>query len=221
MSDTRFLPENSDIIAMKQLIEALGKEVWKNSLFVLTFANKYIWQVEDDFENDVEDLREDFTCQVQSWKSKIHTVLENDVGLDAEIVKNVKVLPAGGIDTPQLLPDDNYWLSELWIQAVSTARVLAQPALVKVNEHCLTNESTSANHGNFIHEQPLILAKIGRSIGEKLGVGEIGYEIGRHFGNAIVACQLMDVLLYRLVKLNNLFPESEIPDRTPIDKFEN
>ena len=205
MSDTRFLPENHNIVAMRRLNEILGAEVWKNTLFVLTFANQYIWQVEDEFEK-IEDLREDFTCQVKSWKTKIHSALEKDVGLGNQLVKHIEVLPAGENTTPQLLPGDNYWLSSLWEQALSTARPLAQPALVKINEHRLTSKTTSesVSCGNFIHEQPLILAKIGQTIGEELGVGQMGYDIG--FSEAV----LLD-----LGKRNNYFPE--IPDRTPIN----
>ena len=214
MSDTRFLPENDDITAMKHLTGALGMEVWKNTLFVLTFANHYILQVKDEFDN-AEDLRKDFTDQVKSWKSKIHSTLEKDVGLDPLIVKSIKVLPAGDSNTPQLLPDDNYWLSELWEKAVYTARPLAQPALVKLNEHRLTSETTSVCTDNFIHEQPLILAKIGKCIGEELGVGEMGYEIGRQYSDTLVACKFVHGVLYHLDKLNEYF--SEIPDRTPID----
>ena len=43
---------------MKKLTIKLGVDIRKNTLIVLTCDNKYIWMVEDDYEDDPEGLKD-------------------------------------------------------------------------------------------------------------------------------------------------------------------
>jgi energy-coupling factor transporter ATP-binding protein EcfA2 len=197
MSATRFVSGNPDIKAMWQLTNTLGQNMWKNALIVLTFANVYILQVEDDFDNP-EELRKNFLDEVESWRDVIHQAMQEEVGLDPELVKNVAVVPAGDYNTPEIVPGDGLWLSKLWKESISATRPLAQPAFVKLNTHRLVDASQPAAAG-LVHEQPLVLADIGQILGRELGVG---YQIAIGFAKA----QEMK-LLYYLAECNGYTSE--------------
>ena len=177
MSATRFVSGNPDIKAMKQLTDTLGQDMWKNALIVLTFANEYILQVEDEFDNP-ENLRKNFLDEVEEWKDIIHKAMQEEVGLDPQLVRNVAVVPAGDYNTPEIVSGDGLWLSKLWKEAVSATRPLAQPAFVKLNAHRLVESMDASQPTGLIHEQPLVLANIGKIIGKGLGVEQMGYMIG-------------------------------------------
>jgi hypothetical protein len=177
MSETRFVSGNPDIKAMKQLTDTLGQDMWKNALIVLTFANVYILQVEDNFDNP-EDLRKSFLDEVESWRDIIHQAMQEEVGLDPQLVKDVAVVPAGYCYTPEIVSGDGLWLSKLWKESVSAARPLSQPAFVKLNAHRLVENVDASQPACLVHEQPLALADIGKVIGRGLGVAKMGYDMG-------------------------------------------
>ena len=165
MSATRFVPGNLDIKAMKQLTATLGlgTDMWKNALIILTFANEYILQVEDDFDHP-EDLLKNFLDEVESWKDVIHQSMQEEVGLDQQLVKNVAVIPAGDYNTPEIVLGDGLWLSKLWKESVSATRPLTQPAFVRLNAHRFVENMDAGQPTGLIHEQPLVLADIGKII---------------------------------------------------------
>ena len=133
MSKPRF--EQSE--AMKELskIDFGGRDrcIWNNTLFVLTFANKYILRIEDNYMNNPEDKKQKFEQQVESWEKRLHSTLEKELGLDPDIARKAKVIPVGDRHSHQLFPDHNSkWLNELWRGAGSVARLTAQQAVAKL-----------------------------------------------------------------------------------------
>ena len=146
-----------------------------------------------DFDN-TEDLRKDFLVEVEEWKDIVHKAMQEEVGLDPQLVKNVAVVPAGHYNIPEIIPGDGLWLSRLWKESVSATRPLAQPAFVKLNAHLLAENMVASQPTGLIHEQPLVLADIGKIIGRELGVEQMGYKMG--FAKA----QEM-LLMYYLAKL--------------------
>ena len=195
MSSTRFVPGNSDIIAMQKLSTTLGTDIWKNTLIILTFAERYIMQVEDDYEDDLEGLSQEFEREADSWKGIIHTALQTDVGLDPQLIQNIQVVPTGGQYCPEILPGKGSWLAKLWKAAAESTRPIAQPAFVKINEDRLNDHSISVS----IHEDPKILADIGEKLGEELGVPQIGRDIG--------LSKAQEVLVY-LAERNGYFADT-------------
>ena len=178
MSSTRFVKDNKDVQAMKKLTETLGVDIWKNTLIVLTWANKYVSMVKDDYEDDPKGLQAEYAEEVDSWKEVISSVLrdKDQVGLDPQIVENIPIVPAGHRRKPEILPGDGPWLGAVWRKAASATDPLAQPALVVLNERRLNDPSSEIY--NIVRERPKILEKIGQQIGESLGVGEIGWAKG-------------------------------------------
>ena len=67
---------------MKTLSEIFGRDVWKNTVFVLTFANKFLLRIEDDYLNNPEGKKQKFERQVGLWKEKLHSHLEKQLKLD-------------------------------------------------------------------------------------------------------------------------------------------
>ena len=143
MSTLRFnIPEYSE--AMKELGEILGRDIWKNTLFVLTFANKFLLRIEDDYRNDPEGKKQKFEHQVGLWKIKLRTNLEKQMKLDPLIAQNTKVVPVGDHHSLQLFPNDNErWLNELWLQAISAVRHTGKPAVVKICQHLLRDRESN------------------------------------------------------------------------------
>lgn len=136
MSNTRFFPEYCE--ETKVLCEVFGKSIWKHTVFVLTFANKYLLRIEDNFRTNPNGMKQKFIHQVKIWKQKIHMHLEKQMKIDPKIIKNTEVVPAGDYRTHQLFPDDDTkWLNELWLQATGAIRHTAKPAALKVCQQVL------------------------------------------------------------------------------------
>ena len=146
MSSTRYFPQYCE--ETKILCDIFGKRIWKNTVFVLTFANKFLWRIEDDFLGNPEGKKQKFIRMVKKWKQKIHAHLEMQMKIDPKIVKNTEVVPAGDHDHHQLFPDDDTkWLNELWLQVTGATRHTAKPAALKVCQQILEkSESHPIDH---------------------------------------------------------------------------
>ena len=185
MSETRFVRNNPDIISMRMLTETLGKGIWNNALIILTFANDVVDMGEERHNLKGEALEKFFYQRVKDWKTRIHTALKEEVGIPADTVQDVDVVPAGYHSTPQLMPDSECWLGRLWLEALLACNTRAQPALIKVNEHRLKTQSevdTTSLEAEFLYNQPLIIGKKGAEIGSILGVPGIGFATGLRSG---------------------------------------
>ena len=135
MSNVRIAPEYGEI--MKEFNEILGGDIWKKTMFILTYANKFLIQIDEEHLDDPEGKKQAFEEQVELWKRKLPIQLQKHVNLDPQISMNVKIVPVGHHRSHQLLfPDDNVrWVNDLWLQAVSAIQHNAKPAAVKICQH--------------------------------------------------------------------------------------
>ena len=135
VSKLRFDEELSE--AMKELHKILGKDIWKKTLFVLTFANKYILRIEDNFRSDPEGMKQKFDCQIKSWKKKLRQILDKEVpGVDPGVAPKIDVVPVGDRHSHQLLSNDkSTWLIDLWGKANGVVGPTAKKAVEKILEH--------------------------------------------------------------------------------------
>ena len=125
--------------AVRLLNKTFGCDIWKNTMFVLTFANEYLCQTNAEYEGQPKEQERDFEEQVGIWKKKLHEAFEKEK-MDA---RNLKVVPAGTYDhhSHQPLPlSENIhttgrWLNELWREVISTVKPSAAPAALKVYKH--------------------------------------------------------------------------------------
>ena len=113
MDDKRFHREDKDTFRM--LTENFGKELWKNAVITLTFANK----VEDP---DGGDRKDYFEQDLANWREAIHLFLSNTLKLDPELMQSLPIVPTGYYRPVSVLPNGGNWLSELWIACDNVAR---------------------------------------------------------------------------------------------------
>ena len=99
----------------KILTENFGKELWKNVVIALTFANK----IEDPVGGDRKDY---FEQDLFNWREAIHLFLSNTLKLDSELMQCLPIVPTGYYRPVSVLPNSGNWLSELWIACDNVAR---------------------------------------------------------------------------------------------------
>ena len=185
LTQTRFFKGCADSIAMKKLTDALGKEIWGNAMFVLTFAN--LAEDSDSAflqEENKEKKAELFQTKIQQWKETLANSLAEDAGIDRAVADDIEVVPAGHASEPALL-DRPHWLSPIWFTALYAMHPRAQPAMVKLNRHRIVKspkEICKKDLQRFIHEQPLIFSKRGALAGAKYGESDMGQKIGSSMG---------------------------------------
>ena len=132
MSKPRFDAEKQGE-AMQELSKILKKDIWNKTVLVLTFANKYILRIEDNYVDDSESKKRKFEQQVESWKNRLQSTIEKELKLDPDIARKIKVIPVGDRHSHQLLPNSNSkWLNELWQGARSVVRPTAQQAVQNI-----------------------------------------------------------------------------------------
>jgi len=85
MDDTRL---NRDKETFKILAKQFGKDLWKNAVMALTFANK----VED---QDGGDRKAYFMQELANWREAIHSFLNDTLKLDPKLVQSLPLVPTG------------------------------------------------------------------------------------------------------------------------------
>ena len=113
MDDTRL--NVGDKRTLEILTNTFGKNLWKNVVMALTFANK----VEHP---DREDREAYFLEELANWRETIHSFLSNNLELDPELVQSLPLVPTGYHRKPHVLPSGEYWLSKFWIACYNVAR---------------------------------------------------------------------------------------------------
>lgn len=114
MSNTRFQPEDHETIV--NLTKGLGKGIWKNAIFVLTFANDVIARLERKHKHrpGKKPVHEVFKDVITSWKGVLSTKVE-EVGVDSEVAKSIPVVLAG-YEIEKICPnDDTNWRELVWL----------------------------------------------------------------------------------------------------------
>lgn len=142
MQNTRFVEGNRDIDSMCKLTDKLGKEVWNNSVFVLTCANQFISKTRSTMViNDATNMKvkEAFDERLEEWKARVRECLQKKLHLSPETIQKMPILPAGRKQFPLLLEGFSVspWLSELWMGSLLVTKHRAQPALIKMNHNRL------------------------------------------------------------------------------------
>jgi predicted GTPase len=110
MDDTQFREEDQDAIG--NITDAFGLTVWKNAMFILTFANKV-----QKFGHDI-DSRENtgyYSELVDKFALNV-TELLLKLEVQEDIANNIPVIPVGLISQPKIGSDkrDISWLEEFW-----------------------------------------------------------------------------------------------------------
>ena len=158
MSDSRFRQEDHD--AIRKITVGLGKDIWKNAIFVMTFANEVRAKCERGQKLTLKQERKRncdfFKERLEQWKDKLVAAVV-EAGVDAKIAASIPIVPAG-YDEEQALPDRDNWLSPLWYASILRMKERSQPALLKANLHRikLPDQITPEDFEKPLHEQPIV-----------------------------------------------------------------
>ena len=207
MSQSKILKGGPDCKAMQILSQpnVLGPNMWYNTIIVLTFANvtEALFREELDESDSLHiemQTQEKFIFDYQSSATAIREILINVIGLSQEIAHTVPIVPAG-YKTSAMLPKYNsdtatgeryFWLSNLWLKALSVTKLNAKPAMIKLNEHRMAESPAEyqgrlkAAKAEIANQMPLIFgekgAELGKDIFRKLGV-TLGTTTGSGLGH--------------------------------------
>ncbi len=170
MSDTRFVPDNPDVIAMKKLTKELGGDWWRNVIIVLTFANDLVELAEED------EMEGYMRREYEEWKGILHDRLKNEVLLPVEVIEQIPIVPAAcqsilKIPSYKENTGEYYWLTDVWLQALSVTKIRAQPALIRINAFRMhyQEESYTENDKSLLRDsQPLIFLRKGEELSRKI-----------------------------------------------------
>ena len=147
--------------AVTIVTEALGQDVWKNTMFVLTYANTFNNDLKTtvrgggtNWENSFDQAFEE---RIAEWKAKIQQALvRNEV--DPSVAENIVVQPAGYYKK-RSLPRRNYWLSDLWGHALLKISDEARVTFLQMAGERLKLPSNTSEDDfkKSIEEQPIVI----------------------------------------------------------------
>ena len=169
--------------AIRKITTALGKDVWKHSLVVLTFCNYHVTQLSSKRLPERE-MEGKFEAFLASWKEKVKEALQT-AGISRSIIKDIPIVPAGYHKQPHL-PGHPFWLSELWVHCLKVLKDHeARKAILMLNKDRIRQHEKYIKEGDFdkdIHEQPIVFTSTTKSIlasfGINLGTMAAGAAIG-------------------------------------------
>ena len=145
MSEMRYI-DKEKYESMSQLSQHLGVDIFKRTMFILTFANNYIDTIEDDHLNNPTGKKKEFVDTVKVWKIRLQST-QQKIGLDRDSAQKTKAVPVGrgGKKCSKLLlfPDDDLdWPSKLWREAIPV-NPLVTPSVAKLYDHQVTSRGGS------------------------------------------------------------------------------
>lgn len=126
LTDTRVTQEDCDTIC--EFTRVLGEDFWKNSVFVLTFANNVRPKTNiRDPEMKKKALKEKITLM----SKKLREVLRSKAKVHSLIVKDIQFVPAGYYSPEnQVLPDGSHWFSGFWAACFLRVKDAGKPAVI-------------------------------------------------------------------------------------------
>ena len=217
MSEDRVPESGPDVSAMTKLNETFGHDLWKNTVFLLTFANDIVDDAELEVGDEPSDQQQYFNTELQSWETLLRDRLKINVGVPKEIVDAIVIIPAGHCNQPKL-PDsgstagESHWLSRVWLKALASTKPRAQLALIKLNFHRIhTKENEYENDGDIegelISKHMLVFQEKGAEIGRALGI-PTGEAVGELAGILTGRDSFIDsVVLHLAIKAGIVNPE--------------
>ena len=99
--------EQDDVDGIVQLTRHLGKEIWRNAVFALTYANGVnppLYSIKGKIQF--------FQQSLLKWEADIKRVLQSKITLSADEISRVAIVPVGYHNDPP--PDRSDWLTPFW-----------------------------------------------------------------------------------------------------------
>ena len=139
MTDTRWT--NDHIETVKKVNEALGEDVWMNTVLVLTFANKV-----------------DDKTKKEQFSNKFSQTLK-DIGIIKEVIEDIPTALAGIAYEVNLTAHGvDYWFSHLFVTCLGQSIFRGRTALFHLaNDRYFTTEDKPIDPSIPLEEQPINL----------------------------------------------------------------
>ena len=118
-----------DLTTIIHFTETFGIEVWRHTVFAMTFANMVVPVRSKD---DPEAKKKFFDDRLKLWTEELEKAL-TEAGVTKEIVEKVNIVPVGYYNDPSLPNGQENWLTVFWLVCLQAMKKQAQPALLKVN----------------------------------------------------------------------------------------
>ena len=156
--DMRQRLSKDDVKGITQLTEALGPQLWKNTIFVLTFANEV-----KPPPGSGDDRARYFSDVFLTWNDVIGRLLRERLSVPEEIIGDVAIVPTGY--RQQAPPDCLDWFTPFWRKAF---RRVKESARIPVH---ITNMR--------------VISPYKRSVSRHVAISTVGAFVGALFGLAI------------------------------------
>ena len=125
--DMRQRLSKDDVNGITRLTETLGPELWKNAVFVLTFAN----EVKPPPGSYPDQATQHFKDTFHSWKDAIGRLLGERLSVPEEIIQDIAIIPAGYHQ--QAPPDRRDWFTPFWREACHRFKESAHHLIYGIN----------------------------------------------------------------------------------------
>ena len=175
--------DSSNESAICHLTECFGESIWKNAVFVLTFANNAVPPLSYEGTETVW-----FEERTRDFDRELHIML-TAAKVSEEVSKMVPAVPAGywkpapRLLNPWKLPDRPDWFNCFWLTCALRMEQAASTALFKSQFHRLTTKPLSKIEGTALDRNiyvPVSRSAIGMTVGGGTGalLGTVGGPIG-------------------------------------------
>jgi predicted GTPase len=118
-----------DLNTIIHFTKAFGEEVWRHTVFAMTFANMVVPVRSKD---DPVVKKTFFDDRLKLWTEELERALMK-AGVTREIIEKVNIVPVGYYSDPSLPNGQENWLKVFWLVCLHAIKKQAQPALLKVN----------------------------------------------------------------------------------------
>ena len=171
--DMRMRLEQDDVDGIVQLTRSLGKEIWRNAVFALTYAN-----VVNPPPHSSTDKVQFFQRSLSEWQTVIKQVLQNKAALSDDMITDVSIVPVGYQKYPP--PNNSDWFSSLWNEVFRKAKENSVfEGIDRNNLTMITKTNSWFHYGAGV----LAGATVGALTGG-IGLGVIGAAVGGGLGGA-------------------------------------
>ena len=171
--------------AIKLITRALGANIWKNDVLMLTFANVFESRLVTKHGNNQEEIKASFMKKANEWRVLIGSALYES-GEPYKVYGKISVIPVSTGNEPHLITQ-RYWLSNFWSECLLATKKTAQVAIVKMSLGRLQYED-DIKPGDFdrdISEQPKVVTKLDKGVAA--GAAGEGFVAGATTGALISA----------------------------------
>ena len=171
--DMRMRLEQDDMDGIVKLTSHLGKEIWRNAVFALTYANVVS---PPPHSASTADKVQFFQRSLSEWQAVIKQVLKNKTAVSEDVIANVSIVPVGY--QKYRPPDSSDWFSSFWKEVFNKAK--EKSVFEGIDRNNLTIITTTKS---WFHYGVGVLAGVAvGAVTGGIGLGVVGAAVGGGLG---------------------------------------